>query len=201
MKGMKRDELIRQFSLIAPSQYQAESLLRVAHLKQRPLRKAAILIPCIDRPNGIHVLFTKRASHLKHHAGEVSFPGGKYELSDHSLADTALRETEEEIGLLSEQIKLLGQLPELITISQFEITPFVALINNNPQCILDPNEVDSIFEVPASYLFNPRNLHTTNMMIRGIGHQIYSVSYQKHFIWGVTAQIIQALQKQLQIKT
>ncbi|MBD1577004.1 CoA pyrophosphatase [Vibrio sp. S11_S32] len=197
---MTRDQLLRQFSLTAPSQYHADSLRRISHLNKQSLRKAAVLIPCIDRPDGIYVLFTKRASHLKHHAGEVSFPGGKYELFDRSLADTALRETNEEVGVLTNQIQLLGQLPSLVTVSQFEITPFVALVKQDYRCVIDPNEVDSVFEVPANYLFNPQNLHTSTMILRGNQHPIFSIHYQKYFIWGVTGQIIQSLQNQLQFK-
>lgn len=197
---MKKEELLRQFSLNIPANYQPESLLRVAHLDASQLRQAAVLIPCVDRPQGLSVIFTKRASHLKSHPGQISFPGGKYEFFDHSLADTALREAHEEIGLHPSQVSIIGQLPALITISRFNVTPFVAFVEDGYQSLIDKNEVDYIFEVPANYLFNPDNLYSKKMQIKGTAHRIFAINYQRHFIWGVTAQIIQALQSQLDIK-
>ncbi len=197
---MKKEDLLRQFSLNIPAKYQPESLLRVAHLDPEKLRKAAVLIPCVDRPEGLSVILTKRASHLKNHPGQISFPGGKFEFFDHSLADTAIREAHEEIGLHPSQVNIFGQLPELTTISRFNVTPFIAFVDDGYQSKIDKNEVDYIFEVPASYLFNPDNLYSKKMQIKGSAHRIFAINYQRHFIWGVTAQIIQALQSQLSIK-
>lgn len=198
---MKKEDLLRQFSLNIPVRYQPESLLRVSHLDASQLRKAAVLIPCVDRPEGLSVILTKRASHLKNHPGQISFPGGKYEFFDHSLADTALREAHEEIGLNSSQVRIIGQLPELPTISRFKVTPFIALVEHGYHSLIDRDEVDYLFEVPAEYLFNPDNLHSRTMRIKGTAHRIFAIHYQKHFIWGITAQIIQALQSQLDINT
>ncbi|TVO39383.1 CoA pyrophosphatase [Vibrio algivorus] len=197
---MKKEELLRQFSLNIPVRYQPESLLRVAHLDPEKLRKAAVLIPCVDRPDGLSVILTKRASHLKNHPGQISFPGGKFEFFDHSLADTAIREAHEEIGLHPSQVNIFGQLPELTTISRFSVTPFIAFVEDGYQSTIDKNEVDYIFEVPANYLFNSDNLYSKKMQIKGTTHRIFAINYQTHFIWGVTAQIIQALQSQLSIK-
>ncbi|MFV0577026.1 MAG: CoA pyrophosphatase [Vibrio sp.] len=194
---MNRQELIQQFSLYLPQGYQAESLIRVAHLEQENLRKAAVLIPCVDRPEGLSVILTKRALHLKNHPGQISFPGGKFEQSDIDLANTALREAQEEIGLSPSKVKLIGQLPPLTTISKFSVTPFISIVDADYQTRIDTNEVDCLFEVPASYLFNPSNLYTKKIKVKGISHRIFAINYQQHFIWGVTAQIIQALQKQI----
>lgn len=197
---MKKEELLRQFSLNIPADYQSESLLRVAHLDASQLRKAAVLIPCVDRPEGLSVILTKRASHLKSHPGQISFPGGKFEFFDRSLADTALREAHEEIGLHPSQVSIIGQLPALTTISRFNVTPFIAFVEDGYQSKIDKNEVEYIFEVPANYLFNPDNLYSKKMHIKGTAHRIFAINYQRHFIWGVTAQIIQALQSQLDIR-
>lgn len=196
---MNKQDLLRQFSLNIPQDYKAESLQRVAHLQKANLRKAAVLIPCVDRSDGLSVILTKRASHLKHHPGQVSFPGGKFEQFDKTLSNTALREAHEEIGLEPSKVNLIGQLPPLTTISQFSVTPFMSIIDENYHSHIDRNEVDYIFEVPASYLFDPKNLFTRKMKIKGVPHQIFAINYQQHFIWGVTAQIIQALQMQLDI--
>lgn len=194
---MNKHDLLRQFSLNIPSHYQPESLNRVAHLQTESLKKAAVLIPCVDRKEGLSVILTKRASHLKNHPGQISFPGGKFEALDINLTHTALREAQEEIGLSPSQVQVIGQLPALATISRFSITPFVAIVDEQYHYQIDHNEVDYLFEVPASYLFDPTNLFTKKMQIKGTQHQIFAINYQKHFIWGVTAQIIQALQIQL----
>lgn len=86
-----------------------------------------------------------------------------------------------------------------MTVSRFKVTPFISLVDENYQASIDHNEVESIFEVPASYLFDPQNLYTNKMKIKGVTHQIFAINYQQHFIWGVTAQIIQALQNQLNL--
>ncbi|WP_105902002.1 CoA pyrophosphatase [Vibrio gangliei] len=196
---MNKEDLLRQFSLHIPQAYKTESLQRVAHLNHAKLRKAAVLIPCVDRPQGLSVILTKRASHLKHHPGQVSFPGGKFEPFDKTLSNTALREAHEEIGLEPNKVQLIGQLPPLTTISQFSVTPFISIVDAPYHSKIDRNEVDSVFEVPAQYLFDPRNLYIRKMKIKGISHQIFAINYKQHFIWGVTAQIIQALQIQLDV--
>lgn len=196
---MNTQDLLRQFSLHVPQGYHAESLQRVAHLSPDSLRKAAVLIPCVDRANGLSVILTKRAAHLKHHPGQISFPGGKFEPEDRCLSNTALREAQEEIGLKPSQVRLVGQLPPLTTISRFSITPFMSIVDANYRSKIDANEVESIFEVPANYLFNPQNLFMKRIHLKGTTHQIFAINYQKHFIWGVTAQIIQSLQCQLNI--
>ena len=97
-------------------------------------------------------------------------------------------------------MNIFGRLPELTTISRFNVTPFIAFVDDGYQSTIDKNEVDYIFEVPATYLFNPDNLYSKKMQINGNTHRIFAINYQRHFIWGVTAQIIQALQSQLSIK-
>ncbi len=124
MQNISRHEFIQQFQLHLPAAYPQESLRRVAHLAPEKLRKASVLIGVVERPQGLQVIMTKRAAHLRHHPGQISFPGGKYEESDHSLQQTAKREAREEIGIPEEKIRIVGQLPELVTVSQFAVTPF-----------------------------------------------------------------------------
>ena len=124
-----------------------------------------------EREDGLHVIFTKRASHLKHHPGQVSFPGGKHELSDPSMQFTALRELHEEVGIRSDQVKIVGQLPALSTISKFSVTPIVALVDPDYEAIIDENEVASIFEVPATYVLDQAKLHSHTVNFKQIKHR------------------------------
>lgn len=197
MLELNKSDLIQRFQLHQTVDYHQEALRRVAHLNHSSLRKASVLIGFVERDNGLHVLFTRRARHLKHHPGQVSFPGGKYELSDTDLAATALRETYEEVGINHEKVRIFGQLPELITVSRFTVTPFMAFIDSDYHTNIDHNEVDEVFEVPAKIVLDPRELHSERFYINNHSHRVFGLSYQNHFIWGMTAQIIDAMQKQI----
>ncbi|MPW35675.1 CoA pyrophosphatase [Vibrio sp. B1Z05] len=194
---MTKAEFLQQFNFTTPSDYDAFSLQRLAHFSQDVLRPAAVLIGLVERKNGLHVVFTKRAAHLKHHPGQVSFPGGKYESSDKLLLNTAVRETTEEVGIPSHMIEIIGTLPSLPTISQFSVTPYLAWIDASYQPKIDANEVAEVFEVPADFLFSPINLVNFHFQLKTVTHKVFAMPYQKHFIWGVTAQIIDAMQRQL----
>ncbi|GAD79194.1 CoA pyrophosphatase [Vibrio ezurae] len=194
---MTKAEFLQQFNFTTPSDYDAFSLQRLAHFNQDVLRPAAVLIGLVERKNGLHVVFTKRAAHLKHHPGQVSFPGGKYESSDKLLLNTAVRETTEEVGIPSHMIEIIGTLPSLPTISQFSVTPYLAWIDASYQPKIDANEVAEVFEVPADFLFSPINLVNFHFQLKTVTHKVFAMPYQKHFIWGVTAQIIDAMQRQL----
>ncbi|WP_391087232.1 CoA pyrophosphatase [Vibrio sp. NH-UV-68] len=197
MSDLNKSSLIQRFQLHKTVDYHQEAIRRVAHLQPSKLRKASVLIGFVERDNGLHVLFTRRAIHLKHHPGQVSFPGGKYELSDGDLATTALRETYEEVGISQDKIQILGQLPELVTVSKFTVTPFVAFIASDYQTKIDHNEVDQVFEVPANVVLDTQKLHSEQFLINNYFHRVFGLSYQNHFIWGMTAQIIDAMQKQI----
>ncbi|MBY7787900.1 CoA pyrophosphatase [Vibrio fluvialis] len=197
MRPISKAELIRGFQLITPVGYHAESLHRVAHLKSLSLRKASVLIGFVERPTGLNVVLTKRAAHLKHHPGQISFPGGKYEESDGTLYQTAMRETREEIGIQEDQIEILGQLPELVTVSKFAVTPVLAFISPDYKTLIDANEVEEVFEVPADFLLDRRQLFSNTFQIKNSRHRVFAIPYKHHFIWGMTAQIIQSLQKHI----
>ncbi len=122
-----------------------------------PLKPAAVLMPLIDRPNEMTVLFTQRTSHLAHHAGQVSFPGGQIEAGDGGPAATALRETEEEIGLERRFVRLIGHLDTYVTRTGFIITPVIGVVSPPFRFVPDPFEVAEVFEVPLSFLLDPRN--------------------------------------------
>ncbi|GAB3023490.1 CoA pyrophosphatase [Bowmanella dokdonensis] len=162
----------------------------------RPARPAAVLMPLIDRSE-LTLLFTRRASHLKHHAGQVSFPGGRQEPYDEDLVQTALRETTEEIGVPGEQVEIVGQLPRYRTISGYVVTPFIGLISPPLNLVPDRNEVASIFEVPLKYLMDKGN-HLTHLAERnGRVHPIYFIHWQEQHIWGATAAFVRNLANHL----
>lgn len=197
MTPLTRSDFLQQFLLTPPAQYHPETRARVAHLAKTSLRQASVLIGLVERPRGLNVILTKRAEHLKHHPGQVSFPGGKYEQYDNSLINTALREAQEEIGLRPEQINIVGQLPSLATVSQFEVTPVVGFVAPNYHIQTDPNEVAEVFEVPAHILLDKNQLISQTFTIGNRQHRIFALTYQQHLIWGMTAQIVQALQNQI----
>ena len=197
MTPLTRSDFLQQFLLTPPAQYHPETRARVAHLAKTSLRQASVLIGLVERPRGLNVILTKRAEHLKHHPGQVSFPGGKYEQYDNSLINTALREAQEEIGLRPDQINIVGQLPSLATVSQFEVTPVVGFVAPNYHIQTDPNEVAEVFEVPAHILLDKNQLISQTFTIGNHKHRIFALTYQQHLIWGMTAQIVQALQNQI----
>lgn len=161
------------------------------------LKKAAVLIPLVKRANGLNIILTERALHLRHHPGQISFPGGKYEQSDNSLQHTALRETEEEIGILQEQITVFGTLPKLPTVSGFVVSPYLGFVQSNHSLKIDKQEVKSIFEVPLDFFLNKNNFYLQHLLANKKRHFTYCIPYQNRMIWGATAQMLKNLQRQL----
>lgn len=166
-------------------------------VNNKTLKKAAVLIPIVKRQNGLHIILTERALHLRHHPGQVSFPGGKYEQHDHSLQHTALRETEEEIGILAEQICVFGTLPKLPTVSGFVVSPYLGFVNSNHSLKIDEQEVKSVFEIPLTFLLNKNNFYLQHLTANKKRHFTYCIPYQNRMIWGATAQMLKNLQRQL----
>ncbi|MGR5131569.1 CoA pyrophosphatase [Vibrio alfacsensis] len=189
--------LLQNFQLNLPTGYNDESLKRLANVRQETLREAAVLIGFVERTDGLQVIFTKRAMHLRHHPGQISFPGGKFEHTDERLVNTALREAEEEIGLSPRHINVFGQLPKLPTISQFNVTPFLAFVSPDYVTCIDPNEVEAVFEVPANHILNPEKLYSAKFHLKNTSHRVFAIPFEQHFIWGMTAQIIESMQKHI----
>ncbi|WP_438863137.1 CoA pyrophosphatase [Neptunicella sp.] len=156
---------------------------------QHASRPAAVLIPIVARQE-LSLILTRRALHLKHHPGQVSFPGGRYETTDANLQHTALRETYEEIGLASEQIEIIGQLPSFKTISRYQVTPFIGFVQPPVDLQPDPDEVAQIFEVPLAYLMDRKNHQTHWITRQQKRHPINMIVWQDQQIWGVTAAFI-----------
>ncbi|CAA6604128.1 NUDIX hydrolase [Rhodospirillaceae bacterium LM-1] len=153
-------------------------------------RPAAVLVGLVERAEGFTVLLTRRTEHLQHHAGQVSFPGGRIEEQDATPAQAALRETEEEIGLHRSQIDLIGRLDDYVTGTGFCVTPLVGLIRPPFDLQPDPFEVAEVFEVPLAFLLAPANHQTCEKEIRGQPRRYYAMPYGRHYIWGATAGIL-----------
>ncbi len=168
-------------------------------IKNNHLKKAAVLIPLVKRRHGLNIILTERALHLRHHPGQISFPGGKYEPSDSSLQHTALRETQEEIGILQKQISLFGSLAKLPTVSGFIVTPYLGFVQSQHSLHIDKQEVRTVFEVPLEFFLNKKNFYLQHLTANKKRHFIYCIPYQNRMIWGATAQMLKNLQRQLTI--
>lgn len=196
---MNRATLLNRFILSLQSNYEPLSLLRAKQitLNSTNLRKAAVLVPLVERADGLNVILTQRAFHLRHHPGQISFPGGSYESADRNLKATALRETYEEIGIVDTDISIFGSLPSLPTVSGFEIYPYLAFVSKEYSYKIDTDEVSSIFEVPINHFFHskyflPLTIHSNNHI-----HITYGTCYKEYLIWGATAQILNFIKSQV----
>lgn len=158
--------------------------------------KAAVLVPVVDYGDSLNVLFTQRALHLRHHPGQISFPGGRIE-SGESSCTAALREAHEEIGLAPDAVELLGRLPPQSTSTGFTIVPWVGLLPPQRSWLLQADEVAGIFEVPLTHFLQQENRHQFSLPLRGKVQQLHAMPYQDKFIWGATAAILHRLCLQL----
>jgi len=187
---MTKDEFLLRFNLLqlAESEHNYQHAL--------PLKSAAVLIALVESENkdeGLQVLLTKRASHLKHHPSQVSFPGGKVEQEDKSIIDTALREAFEEIGLSADAVTVAGQLPPYQTISGFQVTPVVAIVASSQSYQMDKNEVAEIFQVPLQHFLTTDDHHVFVASKNGKQHNVHFLPYKHYNIWGATAVMLKDL--------
>lgn len=161
------------------------------------LQPAAVLIPIIDRPQQT-VLFTLRADHLPTHAGQVSFPGGRVHAEDATVADTALRETHEEVGVATDHIEVVGYLDRYDTRTGYSIVPVVGLVHPDHELAPNAGEVAEAFEVPLDYLLDPASRVLKNRTRpNGTTMEGYEIAFGRHVIWGVTARIVTMLAERL----
>ncbi|KQV38551.1 DNA mismatch repair protein MutT [Rhizobium sp. Root268] len=161
------------------------------------LRDAAVLVPVIDDGEDARVLLTQRTTTLRKHSGQVAFPGGAIDPGDDTPERAALRETEEEIGLDRRFVQPVGRLPTYMAMSGFRITPVLAVVEPGFELTLNPVEVDSVFEVPLSFLMNPHNHGRGRATWQGSERQFYRMPYGERNIWGITAGIIRMLYERL----
>ena len=165
----------------------------IPKINDESLIPAAVLVLLVNHGDGLTILFTKRAENMTRHAGQISFPGGRIEKNDPSPKYTALRETEEEIGLLRKEIEIVCQLDEYAVGTGFLITPFVGFAE--PPLELNPQheEVAEIFEAPLSYLTNLDNYSWNKRTLKGESRRFLSLQWNNYYIWGATAGILHDL--------
>jgi len=164
-----------------------------ARAADQPLRLASVLVPMMLRSDGIRIMLTQRTAHLHDHAGQVSFPGGRVEPSDSSVADAALRETEEETGLPRGLVEVIGQLPDYFTGTGFRVVPLVGLVRPDFAPRPDPFEVAEVFEVPLRFLMDPANHRLHSAALPSGLRSYYSMPWKQFFIWGATAGMLRNL--------
>ncbi len=155
-----------------------------------PLRPAAVLVPIVMRNSGPTVMFTQRTDHLEHHPGQISFPGGHVEQGDATPEETALRETEEEVGLHRRHIDIIGRIDTYLTSTGFSVTPVVARVKPPFDLNPDPEEVAEIFEVPLAFLLDPDNHQRETRLFGEQTWYAYAMPYNGYNIWGVTAGMV-----------
>ncbi len=168
-------------------------------LVEGPLRPAAVLVPVMHGP-APGVLLTLRTAHLKAHAGQVAFPGGRIEPADPSPEQAALREAQEEIGLDPSAVEILGRLPDYVTGTGYLITPVLGLLPGGLQLSPSPDEVAEIFTLPLATLLDPAAPERRSRMFRGRQRQFWVWPHERHYIWGATAAILVHLASRLRMQ-
>lgn len=159
------------------------------------LTPAAVLIGI--RAETETVILTKRSARLKHHPGQIAFPGGKQDPTDATLSDAALREAREEIGLPPVIVDVLGELPPHQTVTGYQVTPVVGLIDGHYDPVPEQGEVSEIFEVPLAHLIDPRNYLIEGRRWQGRRRLYYTVPFGPYYIWGATARILRAFAERM----
>uniref|UniRef100_UPI00333EAD81 CoA pyrophosphatase n=1 Tax=Castellaniella defragrans TaxID=75697 RepID=UPI00333EAD81 len=155
-------------------------------------RQAAVLMPLVQREQGLHVVFTRRAEHLHDHAGQISFPGGRIEAGDRDPIAAALRETQEEIGVNGQFVRVIGVQPSFLTVTRFVMTPIIGELLPGFTIQTDRREVAEVFEVPLEVLLDParHRLHALHLPGDAGARCYFSITWQSYFIWGATAVLI-----------
>ena len=159
-------------------------------IEHPPFSHAAVLVPLFKKKEDCHLLFTKRSEQVKYHKGEISFPGGVVDEEDSELVNTALREAFEEIGLKERDVQIIGILDDIVTITEFIVTPIVGLFPHPYPFKVSEGEIAELIEVPLSSLLDEDCFSEREIFRGGQNEVVYSYQYEKHIIWGATARIL-----------
>jgi 8-oxo-dGTP pyrophosphatase MutT (NUDIX family) len=165
--------------------------------EDRVLQPAGVLVGFLDTGGAPRVVLTKRSSRLKHHPGQIAFPGGKVDPGDGGPIGAALREAEEEVGLPRETVEVFGELPRHETVTGFIVTPVLGWIRDDFRPVPEAGEVDEVFTVPLSHVADRANYQVQSRFWRGHQRYYYTVPYGPHYIWGATARILRGLAERL----
>jgi len=168
---------------------------RYRHLLPHAPAAAAVLIPIVDHPHGLTVLLTERSRDLRHHPGQIAFPGGRVEPGDAGPVAAALRESEEEIGLAAGCVEVLGFLADHLVMTGYRVTPVVGLVGPGFALTIDPTEVAAVFEVPLAFVLDPANHRLRSRPLGGGVVDVYEMPYGEHHIWGATAGMLTSLSR------
>jgi 8-oxo-dGTP pyrophosphatase MutT (NUDIX family) len=182
MKGCEK-ELIDQLR----QRLSSRERKRIEH---PPFSHAAVLVPLYQKEGQCHLLFTKRSDQVKYHKGEISFPGGMVDEEDRELIQTALREAREEIGLNEKDVEIIGLLDDIVTVTQFIVTPIVGHFPYPYPFQISPFEIAELIEVPLPFLLIQENFTEREISRMGRKEIIYAYQYGEHTIWGATARIL-----------
>lgn len=158
---------------------------------------AAVLIALIEREGRLHIILTKRAQHLRHHPGQIAFPGGKVEASDTSVAAASLREAREEIGLAPGSVEIFGALPEHLTVTGFSVQPILGFVHGPFVPLLDEGEVEEIIFAPLEHFTDPTRYAVQERLLQGAVRKYYTIPYGPHYIWGATARMTLGLAERI----
>lgn len=186
-------------ALVAPGRRSSDFDLNPASRPAvaRQLRPASVLVPLVMRGVALNLILTRRAVRLKHHPGQIAFPGGKQDLTDADARATALREAQEEIGLHAADVEILGPFDRHETVTDFDITPFVGVVAQDFQPVVDRSEVEEVFEVPLAFVLDPVNYQIHGRRWQGGWRRYYVVPYGPYYIWGATARMLRTLADRL----
>jgi 8-oxo-dGTP pyrophosphatase MutT (NUDIX family) len=188
-----RQEAIASGVLVPPPYVGSDFALNDLDHPPAELRAAAVLVPLVDRVGVLSVLLTQRTENMPSHAGQIAFPGGRRQAEDDSLVITALRETEEEVGIDRSFVEVVGAIDTYVTRTGYAVTPVVGFVRPAFTLKPDPREVADIFEVPLDFFLDPANHHVHSRTWQGRERRYYAMPYGERYVWGATAGMIKNL--------
>jgi 8-oxo-dGTP pyrophosphatase MutT (NUDIX family) len=200
---MTREEIVQKLSarrdaiasgaLVPPPHVGSDFALSGVDQPPTELRAAAVLVPLVDRAGVLSVLLTQRTEDMPSHAGQIAFPGGRKQAEDPSLVVTALRETEEEVGIDRSFVEVVGPIDTYVTRTGYAVTPIVGFVRPAFTLKPDPREVADVFEVPLAFFLDPANHHIHSRTWQGRERRYYAMPYGERYVWGATAGMIKNL--------